>query len=100
MTTIEQALAVTSRAQLAEFVAELRREVRDHPDQVENGTLADYLEALSAYLQDLPGFVRNARWPGSAEDPSWALIAAILPEQWFTSNGRIPHARVIGARRS
>jgi hypothetical protein len=78
MTTIDQARSITSRAALAEFIDQLRHNVVAHPEDVENATLENYLEALAAYLRDLPGFVRNNHWPESADEPSWALIAAVL----------------------
>ena len=78
MTTIDQALSITSRTALAVFVDELRHEVVAHLEGVENATLENYLEALAAYLRDLPGFVQNNRWPGTADEASWALIAAVL----------------------
>ena len=78
MVTIDDALRVTSREELAEFLSRLRREVIDHPGNVENETLGEYLEALGAYLHDLPGFIRNNNWPGTAEQATWALVAALL----------------------
>ena len=38
----------------------------------------NYLEALAAYLRDLPGFVKNNRWPEPADEASWRLMAAVL----------------------
>jgi CO dehydrogenase/acetyl-CoA synthase epsilon subunit len=78
MISIDDARRVTSREELAEFVARLKREVITHPDDVENETLGQYLEALGAYLHDLPGFVRNNNWPGTAEEVTWALVASLL----------------------
>jgi hypothetical protein len=78
MTTVSDALKVTSRLELAEFVDRLRSEAIARPEMVENERLEDYLEALAAYLRDLPGFVRNSGWPGSADDATWALVAAVI----------------------
>jgi hypothetical protein len=78
MTTIEQARSITSRTDLADFVDQLRDEVIAHPETVENATLENYLEALARYLRDLPGFVQNNQWPGTADEATWALIAAVL----------------------
>jgi len=78
MTIIDQALGVTSRTALAEFVDRLRHEIVAHPEGFENVTLENYLEALAAYLRDLLGFVRNNRWPGTADEATWQLIAAVI----------------------
>ena len=76
--TVNEAQEVTSRLQLAAFVEKLYRDVVAHPERAENLSLEAYLEAMSGYLRDLPGFVRNSQWPGSAEDASWSLFAAVL----------------------
>jgi hypothetical protein len=76
--TIIEAEAVRSRQQLADFIDKLRDEARANPERVENIRIEDYLEAMSAYLRDFPGLITNKVWSASAEDPTWALFAAVL----------------------
>ena len=75
---MSEAQTVRSRQQLADFIDKLRDEAAANPDRVENARLEDYLEAMSAYLRDFPGLVTNGVWGASAEDPTWALFAAVL----------------------
>jgi len=78
MTTISEALKVTSRTQLVAFIRNLREEIIADPSQLENRTTEQYLEALEAYLNDLRGFVKNNQWPGSPDEATWSLFAAII----------------------
>jgi hypothetical protein len=75
MPTIEDALKVSSREELATFIDALRAE--GGTDST-NETLDDYLEALSAFARDFDGLRRNGVWKESTDDPTWALFAALL----------------------
>ena len=76
--TINEAQTVRSRLQLADFIDKLRDDARANPERVENARIDDYLKAMSAYLRDFPGLIKNGVWNGSAEDPSWTLFAKVL----------------------
>ena len=69
---------VNSRLDFARFVDAFRADLNSAPDDWENTTLEDFLEALSAYARDVPGFIRNTQAPVDPESPSWNLFALIL----------------------
>jgi hypothetical protein len=69
--------SVRSREDLARFVASLASEARTSPDSWENPTLERYLEALSAWISDMPGYFKN-RHQETPTAPTWGLIAAML----------------------
>jgi hypothetical protein len=69
---------VVSRDALADHVDRLAREFRERPETWENRSLEDFLEALSAYLRDVPGYLRNVQSPLDPEAPSWELFALVL----------------------
>ena len=70
--------SVQTRTDLAGFVDALREDLHTSDDDSwENPTLERYLEALSAWIRDMPGYFKNQ---GIAEprEPSWGLVAKIL----------------------
>ena len=69
---------VTSREQFADFVSSLHKDLQDRPDEWENPTLESFLEALTAYATDVPGYLKNVRSSIDPEKPSWKLFALIL----------------------
>jgi len=69
---------VASREDFVAFVERLRADLVLHPDEWENPTLAGFLEALSAYAQNVPGYTRNTKSSIDPEQPSWQLFALIL----------------------
>ena len=68
---------VRSRAEFGEFVALLRRELRNDPERWENRTLESYLEALAAVAEDSPGWTANGV-RDDVETPSWSLFSDLL----------------------
>jgi hypothetical protein len=69
---------VTSRLEMAEFVASLRRDLIARPDEWENADLIRFLDALSSYLEDVPGYCRNMAPDLDPEQASWRLFATVL----------------------
>jgi hypothetical protein len=70
--------SIQTRTDLADFVDALREDLRTSDDDSwENPTLERYLEALAAWIRDMPGYFKNQ---GIAEpgEPSWRLVATIL----------------------
>lgn len=51
--------AVRTRSDLAAFVHALRADLRASEDDWENPTLDRYLEALAAWIHDMPGYFKN-----------------------------------------
>ena len=71
-------LEVHSRVDLASYVDELLIELQAHPEKWENATLERYLEALSRYLRDLPGWCKNNEPSIDADQAEWHLFAIAL----------------------
>ena len=69
---------VKSRLDLAEFVAQLQADLIAHPEQWENADLSHFLEALSQYLVDVPGYCKNVAPDLYPEQASWRLFATVL----------------------
>jgi len=68
---------VYTREDLAVFVHELAHGLRTKPQEWENATLADYLEAMAARIEDAEGYYVNSGQPVSRQ-PSWQTLAEIL----------------------
>jgi hypothetical protein len=70
--------SVTSREDFARFVAAFRADLLTNPKEWENQTLEDFLDALSRYVEDVPGYLKNVRSAVHPEIPSWQLFAITL----------------------
>jgi hypothetical protein len=68
---------VSTREDLARFIAELGAEVGSNRGRWENAELPRYLEALAAWVADMGGYFRNQEQVEPSE-PSWSLIAQML----------------------
>jgi hypothetical protein len=55
---------------LVERLRDLRRDLRDNPDEWQNHTLEDYLEAIEAWLEDT-----KERAP---HEPTWEFVAGLF----------------------
>ena len=53
----------------------------DNPENWENKTLPDFLEALSAYTEDVQGYYNNIKLDINADKPDWSTFADILKVQ-------------------
>ncbi len=73
----KQANVVSSREEFVAFVRSLQRSLRVEPGQWENVQLADYLEAMAAWAEDMDGYFANSGLP-MPQQPSWQLFAQIL----------------------
>lgn len=49
-----------------------------NPDGWENKTLDTFLEALSAYTEDIQGYYDNMEKSVNADEPSWQTFADIF----------------------
>ena len=65
---------VANRAQMAAFLLDLSRDVAAHPDRYENADLPAFLEALSAWSEDMTALPDIGPDPA----PSWPLFARML----------------------
>jgi hypothetical protein len=69
---------ISSREDFAGFVDRLRNDLSATPGEWQNRNLENYLEALSAYARDVPGFIRNVGSAVDSEQASWQLFALLL----------------------
>ncbi|MCC3157285.1 hypothetical protein LJ737_08545 [Hymenobacter sp. 15J16-1T3B] len=68
---------VNSKADFLQFMATLQQDLADNSPPWENRTLADYLEALGRWVEDMEGWYSNT---GQQIPPqiSWQVFANIL----------------------
>ena len=69
--------AISSREDFVRFIGELRRNLLARPDEWTNTSLGDFLEALSAWTQDMDGYYENNNLP-IPETPGWRTLAEML----------------------
>ena len=67
-----------TRAEFSRYVRELRDDLIENPDEWENITLESYLEAMSAYTNDIQAVYKNFGVDVDAELPTWETFSKIL----------------------
>jgi hypothetical protein len=72
-----RAEAIQTREDLAGFVLALRTDLMTNPGEWENASLDRFLEALSAWCFDMPGYFSN-RGEEQPEHPDWRLVGRML----------------------
>lgn len=77
MISPEQAKSIKTKEDLVNFIKLLVRDLKDDPDSWENSRLDRYLDALSAWTEDMEGFFANVGEP-FPETPNWRLIGIML----------------------
>ena len=70
------AVDVRSREDFIRFVLDLSQAAQKGDPRTTNLELPRYLEAMSAWTRDMPGYFANERQP--VPEPNWALFAMIL----------------------
>ena len=73
----ERVEMVRSRDDFSAFVQVLRRNLKERPDEWENGDLPSFLEALAAWIDDMDGYCQNRGEP-VPEQPTWKTLGEIL----------------------
>ncbi|MFD9436718.1 hypothetical protein [Streptomyces sp. NPDC060002] len=68
---------VRSREDFAEFLSDALIDLREHPEDWENSTLENFLEAWGAWVGDMPGWCAN-RGEAIPEQPDWHLLAGMV----------------------
>lgn len=71
-------LQVTDRQTFIKFLHALQQDFLNEPESWENKTLPDFLEALSAYAEDIQGYYDNMQPGIDADIPSWQTFADII----------------------
>ena len=69
---------VTDRQTFIKFLDLLRQDYVNNPDSWENKTLPEFLEALSAYTEDIQGYYDNIKQNVNADQPNWQTFADIF----------------------
>jgi len=69
---------IKSKEDFINFLAQLKEDFTKDPRSWENKTLADYLEAMKRYAQDVQGYYDNTSQNIDAALPSWKVFADIL----------------------
>lgn len=68
---------VETREDFVRFLGEMSLDLRNRPQEWENGTLERFLEAWAAWVDDLPGWYAN-RGEEMPEQPDWKLLADMV----------------------
>ena len=68
---------VTSRKDLAQFLAELAEMIQEEPEGVDNSTLPSFLSGAAGWVRDMHGYFMNTG-EKTPNEPTWALIASIF----------------------
>jgi hypothetical protein len=69
---------VTDRQSFIKFIDLLRKNFLENPESLENNTLPDFLESLSAYTADIQGYYDNMKLNINADKPDWSTFADIF----------------------
>lgn len=69
---------VNSRSSFAAFIELLREDFLQNPNEWENDTLGNFLEAMSAYAKDIQGYYNNFNLNINADEAQWQVFADIL----------------------
>ena len=70
--------AISSRLDFIVFLQHLLADYLKNGKDWENQNLGDFLEALSAYAADIPGFYNNMSIAVNADSASWRVFADML----------------------
>ncbi|MFC6096335.1 hypothetical protein ACFPVY_06715 [Flavobacterium qiangtangense] len=69
---------VSDRQSFIKFLDLLRHDFLDNPESWENKSLPNFLEALSAYTEDIQGYYDNTNQNINADKPDWSTFADIF----------------------
>jgi len=69
---------VTDRKSFVKFLDLLRKDLSENQQEWENKSLEDFLEALSAYTEDIQGYYDNMKMNIDADQPNWKTFADII----------------------
>jgi len=78
MTETVSNFKVTDRQTFIKFLDLLRQDFLNNPDSWENKTLPEFLEALSAYTEDIQGYYDNTKQSINANQANWQTFADIF----------------------
>lgn len=67
-----------NREEFSKFLLQLQTDLEENPQNWENRTLFDFLEAMSRYTLDIQQFYKNTEQNINADEPSWQVFADIM----------------------
>ncbi|KXZ63640.1 DUF7660 family protein [Acinetobacter venetianus] len=70
--------AISSHIELAIFIQKLRQNLIDDPNGCENINLADFLDALASWTEDMDGYYKNTDQVDHLAQPDWKTFAEML----------------------
>jgi hypothetical protein len=77
VTTHEQVEHINTREDLVAFIEQLRLDFDQHPEGWGNGDLAEFLDGLAGWTDDMAGYLEN-RGLDPEEMPMWRLFGMML----------------------
>lgn len=69
---------VTDRQTFVKFIEVLRNDFLKNPENWRNKTLPDFLDAISAYTEDIQGYYDNMKINVNADNADWSIFADIF----------------------
>ena len=69
---------VKDRKSFGDFIILLQKNLLEKPEDWENTSLSDFLEAISAYTNDIQGYYNNMEINIDADKPNWKTFADIF----------------------
>jgi len=67
-----------NRKEFINFIEKLRVDFIKNKAQWENKTIEDYLEAMSAYVEDIDGYYKNTNQDVDLEKIDWKVFSDVL----------------------
>lgn len=78
MNNILNDFKVSDKQTFIKFLKLLHKDFLDNPESWGNKTLPNFLEALSAYTEDIQGYYDNMKLNVNADNPDWSTFADIF----------------------
>lgn len=69
---------ITDRKSFIHFLELLHQHLQTNPQEWENISLSDFLEAMLRYTEDIDGYYKNTNQAINADNASWQVFADIL----------------------
>jgi len=69
---------VENRKEFIDFIEKMSRDLRENPENWENKSLEDFLEAVASYAADIQGYYDNTKQNIDADKADWQTFADIF----------------------
>lgn len=67
-----------TRIEFIEFLKEFRKDLKNNNSNWENNNLYDFLEAMTAYTQDIQGYYNTMKMNVDPDEATWENFMIIL----------------------